>query len=103
MNNKIVVEVSEADRIFVESICESSHQTFSALFEYMLNEYRKKYGHKKNCRTVNEDYKHFNENQEGFEENLEDSAPESKSLSPSDNKVDNQYENDSAARKKPKK
>ncbi len=52
MSNKVVVDVSEEDRIFIENVCEQTHQTFTAFFKYMLDEYRKKHGFKKNCKSA---------------------------------------------------
>lgn len=80
MSNKIVIEVTEDDRVFVESVCEKSHQTFSALFKYMLDEYRKKYGYKKNCKSAEQEFQHLEESSES--DDPVDDKPENDSLQP---------------------
>lgn len=52
MSNKILIEMSEEDRIFVENVCSQTYQNFTDFFKYMLSEYRKKHGFKKNCKSA---------------------------------------------------
>lgn len=52
MSNKILIEMSEEDRIFVENVCSQTHQNFTDFFKYMLSEYRKKHHFEKNCKNA---------------------------------------------------
>src|SRR5690554_1478586 len=52
MTNKILIEMSEEDRIFVENVCAQTYQNFTDFFKYMLSEYRKKHHFEKDCKNA---------------------------------------------------